>query len=214
MLRTVLSRILGRPATRDSRPAGPPARCTRCGADWTAGRFSPGCGECGGGAMTRDCEYCQGRCGAVWQRAVIDSNDARRAHWVGACKARDEIAPIRQQHPHLRLFMFGYQTPQQIENSLRNPDWDDQDSQWVLIDAEDEQTATRLGFAYADAFVRRLFETSARGSSAKAGSWSQNPYANWFEDDPAEIDRAIVLRAAIITSEADIAALFQPASGA
>lgn len=64
--------------------------CSRCGAEWTAGRFSAGCEECGGGAMTRDCPRCGGVCGAVWRRAPVDSHDSGEAHWVGACAAASE----------------------------------------------------------------------------------------------------------------------------
>jgi hypothetical protein len=35
--------------------------------------------------MSRGCPLCQGRCGTIVQRAVIDSNDEGSAHWIGAC---------------------------------------------------------------------------------------------------------------------------------
>jgi hypothetical protein len=40
---------------------------------------------------------CVGACGAVWQRAVMDSNDVRRAHWHGACglPQEEQIAKVR-----------------------------------------------------------------------------------------------------------------------
>jgi hypothetical protein len=59
--------------------------CTSCGAEWGAGGWSDGCEECGGGAMSRGCPLCQGRCGTIARRAVIDSNDEGCAHWIGAC---------------------------------------------------------------------------------------------------------------------------------
>jgi hypothetical protein len=62
-------------------------RCTSCGALWTAGRFTDGCAECGGGAMERPCPWCDGTCGARWKRAVVDSHDAQEAHWIGGCRS-------------------------------------------------------------------------------------------------------------------------------
>lgn len=59
--------------------------CTSCGADWSGGAFTPGCGECGGGAMQRPCLLCDGSCGAVYQRAPLDSVDSHMAHWIGTC---------------------------------------------------------------------------------------------------------------------------------
>lgn len=63
----------------------PPIRCTTCGADWSAGAHSTDCVECGGGALTTPCPYCDGYCGATWRRAVLDSQDAGEAHWLGQC---------------------------------------------------------------------------------------------------------------------------------
>jgi len=59
--------------------------CTSCGADWSGGDFTPRCDECGGGAMQRSCLLCDGRCGAVYERAPLDSVDFHMAHWIGAC---------------------------------------------------------------------------------------------------------------------------------
>lgn len=71
--------------------------CRTCNADWSAGRWSPTCKECGGGALDHACVMCGGRCGARWERAVMDSNDRRRAHWIGGCGLpREEIDRIRQ----------------------------------------------------------------------------------------------------------------------
>lgn len=60
--------------------------CGTCGAHWTGGEHTADCEECGGGAMSRPCSLCGGRCGAVLQRAPLDSRDYRVAHWVGSCK--------------------------------------------------------------------------------------------------------------------------------
>lgn len=63
----------------------PKHHCATCAAEWTAGAFTGGCAECGGGAMERDCPVCGGQCGSRWQRAVIDSHDRHEAHWIGNC---------------------------------------------------------------------------------------------------------------------------------
>lgn len=36
--------------------------------------------------MTIPCMICGGACGAVYERAVMDSNDRGVAHWIGGCK--------------------------------------------------------------------------------------------------------------------------------
>jgi len=66
------------------------ASCLTCGADWSQGNFSPECPECGGGALDAPCPACAGKCGARWQRAVIDSNDAHLAHFYGSCALTEE----------------------------------------------------------------------------------------------------------------------------
>ncbi|MSP38633.1 MAG: hypothetical protein EXR70_09100 [Deltaproteobacteria bacterium] len=63
--------------------------CLTCGADWSQGRFSESCPECGGGALEIACPVCSGKCGAVWMRAVMDSNDSGMGHFVGACRLAD-----------------------------------------------------------------------------------------------------------------------------
>jgi hypothetical protein len=61
------------------------AVCATCGADWARGDHGAACPECGGGALVRACPRCAGLCGAEWRRAILDSHDARLAHWVGRC---------------------------------------------------------------------------------------------------------------------------------
>jgi len=61
--------------------------CQSCGADWSAGEFDAECAECGGGALERQCGFCDGVCGAVWKRRVIDSWDEAEAQWIGGCAA-------------------------------------------------------------------------------------------------------------------------------
>ncbi len=60
-------------------------QCQDCGADWSEGKWTPGCKQCGGGAMTIPCPICDGLCGKHWQRAVADSWDFGQAHWFGSC---------------------------------------------------------------------------------------------------------------------------------
>lgn len=69
------------------------ALCRSCGADWGSGQVTTRCAECGGFALVRSCPVCGGGCGAIWRRAVIDSNDDAEAHWVGSCAAADPFAP-------------------------------------------------------------------------------------------------------------------------
>jgi hypothetical protein len=61
------------------------AVCSHCGSNWSKGEFDPHCPECGGGALERACPACGGACGSRWRRAVLDSNDAGVAHWIGQC---------------------------------------------------------------------------------------------------------------------------------
>ncbi|MEQ8349271.1 MAG: hypothetical protein RIB84_06555 [Sneathiellaceae bacterium] len=71
--------------------AGPPPAGQSCpgrGALWSAGEAGAGCPICGGHAMQRPCPDCGGTCGAVWQRAVLDSIDSGEAIWIGRCAAR------------------------------------------------------------------------------------------------------------------------------
>ena len=73
MKRPILTRFFA--LIRRPGPQASLATCASCGADWGAGGWSDGCEECGGGAMSRNCPLCQGGCGTIVQRAVIDSND-------------------------------------------------------------------------------------------------------------------------------------------
>jgi hypothetical protein len=68
------------------------------------------------------------------------------------------------------VFQFGYETPQQ---SAANADhgWDDESSQWVVIDAPDEAAALAWGREIAERFVRE------RGGE----SWRGGNFAHWVE---------------------------------
>ncbi len=64
--------------------------CATCQCNWSEKAFNPACLECGGGALSLPCPICSGRCGAVWLRAVLDSNDCGVAHWLGHCQTTTE----------------------------------------------------------------------------------------------------------------------------
>lgn len=78
-------------------PSNANLQCPACGADWTQGHFTPGCPQCDGGALDRQCPKCGGRCGKRWWRAIADSQDTRIGHWVGRCAL--EIQAARQSRP-------------------------------------------------------------------------------------------------------------------
>ena len=60
-------------------------QCSSSGANWAENEYSNDCMEFGGGAMERSCIICDGRCGSVYKRAVIDSRDTKDGHWIGVC---------------------------------------------------------------------------------------------------------------------------------
>ena len=64
--------------------------CTDCGADWSQGKWTKDCRQCGGAALELPCPRCAGQCGALWQRAVLDSQVFKCAHWFGNCKLPPE----------------------------------------------------------------------------------------------------------------------------
>jgi hypothetical protein len=66
-------------------PPGVDACCVTCNANWTRGRWTWGCEECGGGALVMPCGLCLGQCEGRFERAVMDSNDSHRAHFLGGC---------------------------------------------------------------------------------------------------------------------------------
>lgn len=59
--------------------------CRTCKANWSAGEWTKGCPECGGGALKIECPMCNGKCGAKWKRAPMDSHDYGVACWWGDC---------------------------------------------------------------------------------------------------------------------------------
>ena len=82
------------------------------------------------------------------------------------------------------VFCFGYETPRQaIANAERG--WDDEDSEYVLIEAPNEAEALKWGCELAERFVQSL-----GGASWKAGN-----FAHWVEllsDCPWASERAVI----------------------
>lgn len=70
-----------------------PILCRGCGADWAAGKFTPGCKRCGGFGLTTPCTICGGACGVVFEKAVMDSNDLGVCHYRGRCAFPTEEWP-------------------------------------------------------------------------------------------------------------------------
>jgi hypothetical protein len=68
------------------------------------------------------------------------------------------------------VFRFGYEMPQQeAANAARG--WDDESSQWIVIEAPDEGAALAWGREVAERFVREL----------GCGSWRAGSFAHWVE---------------------------------
>jgi hypothetical protein len=68
------------------------------------------------------------------------------------------------------VFQFGYETPQQAGANDAHG-WDDESSQWVVIDAPDEAAALARGCEIAERFVRGL----------GGGSWRDGNFAHWVK---------------------------------
>lgn len=79
------------------------ATCRTCGANWSEGKFTRACLECGGGGMTIPCPACNGDCGSTWQRAVIDSNDSGSATFMAAVCYNRSRQNVNSGVNHLRL---------------------------------------------------------------------------------------------------------------
>lgn len=68
------------------------------------------------------------------------------------------------------VFRFGYESPQQTAANARGG-WDDESSQWVVIDALDKAAALAWGCEVAERFVAWL----------GGGSWRDGHFAHWVE---------------------------------
>lgn len=126
------------------------ASCVSCGANWSEGKFSPGCPECGGGALDAPCLICGGRCGSRWQRAVQDSNDSRLAHFHGQCGLpQAEQRAILQRVPRSRRLEF-------TRDALRGIDVD-----WFAVDRVGAIAIFTTGYGV---IPRSVFESEERHS--------------------------------------------------
>lgn len=61
------------------------AVCPACGSDWGMAEARGDCPVCDGWALVRPCPVCEGRCGALWDRAVTDSADMAAPVFLGRC---------------------------------------------------------------------------------------------------------------------------------
>jgi hypothetical protein len=68
------------------------------------------------------------------------------------------------------VFRFGYESPEQSAANAAHG-WDDESSQWVVIDAPDAAAALAWGREIAERFVQEL----------GAGSWITGTFAHWIE---------------------------------
>jgi hypothetical protein len=68
------------------------------------------------------------------------------------------------------VFQFGYESPQQRTANDRSG-WDDESSQWVVIDAPDAAAALAWGREVAERFVGQV----------GGPSWRAGGYAHWVE---------------------------------
>ena len=71
------------------------------------------------------------------------------------------------------LYIFGFQTPLQRNNSLAQ---DDEDSEAIWITAESDQAALDWGREISERFVGLLFNDSSV-------SWKRDEFAHWLEDE-------------------------------
>lgn len=185
--------------------------CQTCGSRWDQFEYKQNCPECGGGALQVPCLVCSGTCGAMWNRAVIDSNDAGAAHWVGVCyhQIEDRYAePHNLARPKQRyLFSFAYENLEQRRlNALFNDDA--QCSARVWVEAASKSEAVELGRAYADLYVMNKFETRLNNLLDQAYVWSGEGYAEWLEEDLQALQAAEKEDIPIVSSPSNLVRLF------
>jgi hypothetical protein len=73
----------------------------------------------------------------------------------------------------LYLYRFGFESPRQLRNNDSHG-WDDEDSQGILIEADNEASALAWGQEISERFFQHLFKN-------ESVSWRQLGYANWIE---------------------------------
>lgn len=70
------------------------------------------------------------------------------------------------------LYCFGFESPRQSRDNAAHG-WDDEDSQAVLINAEDEASALLWGTEISEQFVKLLFRDERI-------SWRDQQFAHWI----------------------------------
>ncbi|WP_158279702.1 hypothetical protein [Coraliomargarita sinensis] len=184
----------------------PEAICQSCGSNWSDLKYKNECPECGGGALQVPCPDCSGTCGSMWDRAVLDSNDSGKAHWIGQCyhKADRFGGPDIQEDSQQRyLFRFGYHNKEQLRlNAVFNDDAEC--SEWIFIETSNKREAAELGRLYADLFIMKLFEADWSNLRQKAYLWSEAGFAEWIEEDLQEIAHAEQAKVPLVKSPQDI----------
>ncbi len=73
------------------------------------------------------------------------------------------------------LYIFGYETPAQRKNNVAFG-WDDEDSDALVITAENAEKALEWGHAVSKRYVSVLFNSHAE-------SWDENRFAAWVDHD-------------------------------
>lgn len=76
------------------------------------------------------------------------------------------------------LYVFGFETPQQSRGNVIYG-WDDENSEAVLIDADDEASALLWGDEIAERFIKLLFRDDQV-------SWRDQQFARWIEPPTPE----------------------------
>ena len=71
------------------------------------------------------------------------------------------------------LYRFGYESPRQLRNNDAHG-WDDEDSQWLVIEADTEADALAWGHEVSERFLRLLFHDNTV-------SWRSRGYASTIE---------------------------------
>lgn len=68
--------------------------CFTCGVNWSEEHISLDCAECGGYAMQRPCQLCNGSCGQVWSRDLAAVSTTTNARRLAVCIDRSVPAPV------------------------------------------------------------------------------------------------------------------------
>jgi hypothetical protein len=75
---------------------------------------------------------------------------------------------------------FGFESPRQARNNAAHG-WDDEDSQAVLIDADDEASALAWGHEISERFIKILFRDDRVSWQNRFSSWIEPPNQPWPE---------------------------------